>query len=69
MKKMTIILKMKEGTRSRGQTNFALESEKVHSTGEIVIVAKFGYHVLHCLASNLLNVIRLVGRKTKFQFG
>ena len=53
--------------------NNSSEPEKAHSTGDFVIVAKFGDHVLRpCLASNLLNVIkqvdRQVGRQTKFQF-
>ena len=59
-KKMTIIFKIKEGTRRRGQTNFG-----THSIGEFVIVAKFGDHLLCRLASNLLNVIRQVGRQMK----
>ena len=33
--------------------------------GEFIIVAKFGGHVLHSLASRLANVIREVGRQTK----
>ena len=61
MKKMIIILKLKEGAKGR-QT---LEPEKAHSTGEFVIVAKFGDHVLSRLASSLSNVIRQVGRQTK----
>ena len=32
--------------------------QKAHSTGEFVIVAKFSGHVLHHLASRLVNVIR-----------
>ena len=39
------------------------EPEKAHSTGDFVIVAKFGDHVLCCLASSLSNVIRQVGRQ------
>ena len=35
-----------------------LDPEKAHSTGEFIIVAKFGDHVLRHLPSNLLNVIR-----------
>ena len=31
--------------------------------GEFIIVAKFGDHVLHCLASSLSNVIRQAGRQ------
>ena len=30
--------------------------EKAHPTGEFVIVAKFGGHVLHHLVSRLVNV-------------
>ena len=58
---MTIILKIKkkeQGTEGR-QT---LEHEKVHPTSEFAIVAKFGDHLLRCLASSLLNVIRQAGR-------
>ena len=40
-----------------------MEPEKTHPTGEFVIVAKFGDHVLHRYASSLLNVIRQVGRQ------
>jgi len=36
--------------------------KKAHSTSEFVIVAKFGDHMLHRLASSLLNVIRQVSR-------
>ena len=43
-----------------------MEPEKAHPTGEFAIVAKFGDHVLRCLASNLSNVIRQVDRQTKF---
>ena len=35
-----------------------MEPEKAHSTGEFVIVANFGDHVLCHLASSLSNVIR-----------
>jgi len=35
-KEMTIILKIKEGTRRRGR--HSLEPKKAHSTGEFVIV-------------------------------
>ena len=42
-----------------------LEPEKAHPTGEFIIVAKFGGHVLHHLASRLANVIRYRGRQTK----
>ena len=40
-------------------------NEKAHSTGEFVIVAKFGDHVLCHLASSFSNVIRQVGRQMK----
>jgi len=35
-----------------------VEPEKAQSSGEFVIVAKFGDHVLHHLASSLSSVIR-----------
>ena len=60
MKKMTITLKIKEGTRRRGQTNVG--PQKTHFTGEFVIVAKFGDHVLRRLTSSLSNVIRKADR-------
>ena len=59
--KMTIILKIKAEGKQMS------EPEKTHSIGEFVIVTKFGDHVLHHLASSLLNVIRQAGRR-KFQF-
>ena len=40
-----------------------METEKPHSTGEFVIVEKFGDRVLHHLASSLLNVIKQAGRQ------
>ena len=46
---MTIILKIKEGARRREGKQTA-EPEKAYSSGEFVIVAKFGDHVLHRLA-------------------
>ena len=46
IKKMTIITQIKD---MKGRQT--LEPEKAHSTGEFVIVAKFGNHVLCCLAS------------------
>jgi len=49
----------KQGAEGR-QTS---EPEKAHSTGEFVIVAKFGDHVLCRLAFSLLNVIRQAGRQ------
>ena len=39
------------------------EPEKAHPTGEFVIVAKFGGHVLHHVTSRLTNVIRQGGRE------
>jgi len=42
-----------------------LEPEKAHFTGEFVIVAKFGDHVLHRLASCLSNAIRQVDKQAK----
>jgi len=44
------------------------EPQKSHLTGEFVIVAKFGGHVLHHLASRFANAIRPrrdSGRQTK----
>ena len=58
MKKMTK-QKKEQGAEGR-QTS---EPEKAHSTGDFVIVAKFGDHVLCCLASSLSNVIKQVGRQ------
>ena len=40
----------------------SLEPQKVHFTGEFVIVAKFGGHSLRHLASRLANVVRQRGR-------
>jgi len=67
MKKMTINPqdKKKEQGAEGGQTS---EPEKAHLMGEFVIVAKFCGHMLHRLASSILNMIRQVGRQTKFQF-
>jgi len=57
-KKMTIILKIKKEQGAEGRQT--LEPEKAHLTGEFVIVAKSGDHVL--LRLGFLNVIRQVGR-------
>ena len=57
---MTTILKIKA---AEGQQTS--EPEKAHSTGEFVIFAKFGDHVLCLLASSLSNVIRQVHRQMK----
>ena len=59
---MTIILKMEQGAEGK-QT---LEPEKAHSTGDFVIVAKFGDHVLCHLASSLSNVIRQADKNSSF---
>ena len=64
-KKMTIILKKKEQCVESRQT---LELEKAHSTGEFVIVAKFGGHVLHHLVSSLSNVIRQADKNSNLEF-
>jgi len=37
---------------------YSSKPQKAHLTGEFVIVAKFGGHALHHLASRLVNVIR-----------
>ena len=44
------------------EDRYSSEPQKVHPTGEFVIVAKFGVHVLRHLASRLANVIRQGGR-------
>ena len=55
--------KKKQGAEDR----YSLEPEKADPTGEFVIMAKFGGHVLRHLASRLANVIREGGRlKTYF---
>ena len=56
-KKMTVILKIKEGTRRRAQTNW---KGTFHWW-----VCNFGDHVLCRLAFSLSNVIRQVGRQMK----
>jgi len=40
------------------EDRYSSEPQKAHPTGEIVIVAKFGGHVLRHLVSALANVIR-----------
>jgi len=40
------------------EDRYSLEPQKVHLTGEFVIVAKFGGHALRHLASRLVNMIR-----------
>ena len=65
--KMTITRQMKR--KSMEQDRCSLEPQKLHLTGEFVIVAKFGGHALRQLASRLVNVIRQGGiqggRQTK----
>jgi len=57
---MKITLQRKEyGAEDR----YSSEPQKVHLTGEFVIVAKFGGHALCHLASRLVNVIRQGGRE------
>jgi len=51
--------KKEQGAEDR----YSLEPEKAHPTGEFVIVAKCGGHVLRWLASMLTNVIRKGGRE------
>ena len=40
------------------EDRYSLEPQKAHSTGEFIIVAKFGGHALHHVPSRLANVIR-----------
>jgi len=47
------------------EDRYLSEPQKAHLTGELVIVAKFGGHAFHHLASKLVNVIRQGGRQTK----
>ena len=47
-----------EKKRYGAEDRYSLELQKTHLTGEFVIVAKFGGHALHHLASRLTNVIR-----------
>ena len=45
--------------RNKAQRTVARRNlKRAHPTGEFVIVAKYGGHVLHHLASRLANVIR-----------
>ena len=46
------------------EDRYLLEPQKVHLTGEFVIVAKFGGHALRHLASRLVNDDQ-AGRETK----
>ena len=43
------------------EDRYLSEPQKAHLTGEFVIVAKFGGHTLHHLASRLANVVRQGG--------
>jgi len=45
------------------EDRYSSEPQKAHLTGKFVIVAKFGGHVLHHLASRLANVVRQGGRE------
>ena len=63
-KKMTITKKDKRKEQG-AEDRYSSEPEKAHLTGEFVIMAKFGGHVLRRLASRLANVIREGGRQTK----
>jgi len=45
------------------EDRYSSEPQKAHLTDEFVIVAKFGGHALHHLASRLVNVIRQGGRE------
>jgi len=47
------------------EDRYLSEPQKTHLTGEFIIVAKFGGHMLHHLASRLANVVRQGGRQTK----
>jgi len=53
MKKTTITIQMKRKSMAQRTS-----TSKAHLTGEFVIVAKFGGHVLRHLASRLANVVR-----------
>jgi len=45
------------------EDRYSSKPQKAHLTGEFVIVAKFGGHALHHLASRLANLIRQGGRQ------
>ena len=47
------------------EDRYLSEPQKAHLTGEFVIVAKFGGHVLRYLDSRLAKMIREAGRQTK----
>jgi len=44
------------------EDRYLSEPQKAHLTVEFVVVAKFGGHALHHLASRLVNVVRQGGR-------
>jgi len=44
------------------EDSYSSEPQKAHLTSEFVIVAMFGGHALHHLASRLANVMRQGGR-------
>ena len=49
------------------EDRYSSDPQKAHLTGEFIIMAKFGGHVLCHLASRLANVVRKGGRlKTYF---
>ena len=49
------------------EDRYLSEPQKAHLTGKFIIVAKFGGHALHHLASRLAHVVRRreAGRQTK----
>jgi len=49
------------------EDRYSSEPQKAHLTGEFVIVAKFGGHALHHLASRLANTIREEGREADYK--
>jgi len=48
--------------KKHAEGRYSLEPEKEYLTGKLVIEANFCDHVLHRLASGLLNVVRQVDR-------
>jgi len=54
---------MHEEEEYGAEDRYSSEPQKAHLTGEFVIVAKFGGHVLRHLASRLANVVRQGGRE------
>ena len=48
------------------EDRYSSEPQKVHLTGEFIIVEKFSGHVLRHLASRLANVIRQADEKPSF---